>query len=120
MLRLLGLLFVGLGFIGILLPLVPTTPFLLLAAMCFAKSSPAMHAKLMNNPIFGPILQDWEDKRCVSPQIKIVAITSVVVFAGFSVLFVLPGATMKSIGLLIIAISIFAILRIPTCPNDPQ
>ena len=118
MLRLLGCLFVVLGFIGIILPLVPTTPFLILAGMCFAKSSPAMHKKLMESPMFGPILQDWEEKRCISPQVKMVAISSVVVFAGFSVLFVIPNMIGKLVGVAIIVTSIAVILRIPTCPQD--
>lgn len=55
----LGWLSVGLGVIGIFLPILPTTPFLLLAAACFARSSPRFHAWLVNHPRLGPWIRDF-------------------------------------------------------------
>ncbi len=51
--------FVALGIIGALLPLMPTTIFLILAAGCFARSSPRLEAKLLDHPRFGPSLRAW-------------------------------------------------------------
>ncbi len=71
---LLGLLFVILGAIGVLLPLLPTTPFMILALALFARSSPRFHDWLYHHRLFGPPLQAWEQNGSVSPQVKGVAI----------------------------------------------
>lgn len=78
----LGIIFLALGAVGVLLPLLPTTPFVLLAAACFAKSSPAWHAWLLKSRIFGPMLLEWEQNRCVSLQVKTLAITVIVCIGG--------------------------------------
>ena len=70
----LALAFVGLGSLGVVLPLVPTTPFLLLAAACASRSSPALHAWLYSHPRFGPLLRDWRDHRAIRPRAKITAL----------------------------------------------
>jgi len=67
----LGWLFVLLGLIGVLLPVLPTTPFMIVAAALFAKSSPRFHQMLLNNRWFGDILRDWEERHVVSRKIKI-------------------------------------------------
>lgn len=56
---LLGWCSVSLGIVGIFLPLIPTTPFLLLAAWCFSRSSPTFHNWLMTHPKLGPIITTW-------------------------------------------------------------
>ena len=78
-----GWLCVVLGLIGLLLPLVPTTPFLLLAAACFLRSSPAMHARLLAHPRFGPYLEQWRRDHSVPPAAKRRAYLLVVM--GFAV-----------------------------------
>ncbi|MCY4044968.1 MAG: YbaN family protein [Cellvibrionales bacterium] len=115
MLKIIGYFFLVLALIGILLPLLPTTPFLLVAAMCFAKSSPELHQKLMNHKVFGPILRDWEEKRCINCKVKILAISSVTFFTGISVIFMLTNLYAKGLGILVILIAIAVILKIPTC-----
>ena len=79
----LGWLCVILGAIGAFLPILPTTPFLILALVCFSKSSPRFHKMLLNNKWFGPILQEWEKNKTVSRQVKLRAM--VLVIASFSI-----------------------------------
>lgn len=66
-----GLISVALGTLGIFLPLLPTTPFLLLAAACFAKSSKKFHSLLLNHRVFGKIIRDYSEKRGLPLKTKI-------------------------------------------------
>jgi uncharacterized protein len=68
-----GGLSMSLGVVGLVLPLLPTTPFVILAAWCFARSSPRLRAKLVNSRMFGPSLQDWQRERAIARRAKISA-----------------------------------------------
>ena len=70
LLVILGWLFIVLGIIGVILPVFPTTPFLIVALAIFSKSSPRFHQMLLNNVWFGPVLKQWEDKKSLSRKIK--------------------------------------------------
>ncbi|MEE4450558.1 YbaN family protein [Novosphingobium resinovorum] len=63
---LLGFLCVGLGFVGAFLPVMPTTIFMILAAGCFARSSPRLEAWLFDHPRFGPALRAWRTEGAIS------------------------------------------------------
>lgn len=65
-----GLTALGLGLIGVFLPLLPTVPFMLLAAFCFARSSDRLHGWLVNHPTFGPPIQDWNRSGAISLRAK--------------------------------------------------
>jgi uncharacterized membrane protein YbaN (DUF454 family) len=69
----LGLVFVGLGFVGALLPLMPTTVFLILAVGCFARSSPRLEAWLLNHARFGPTLRAWRANGAIGRRAKALA-----------------------------------------------
>ncbi len=78
MLKIVGLFFVGLAMLGVVLPVLPTTPFLLVAAYCFAKSSPFLYKKLLNNKIFGPLIYNWQHYRCIEKRAKYIALLTMV------------------------------------------
>ena len=74
-----GWFFMALGLIGIALPLLPTTPFLLLAAVCFSKGSEQIYCWLINHPTLGPPVINWREKRAITRRSKIVATLSMLV-----------------------------------------
>jgi uncharacterized membrane protein YbaN (DUF454 family) len=65
----------GLGFIGVFIPILPTTPFLILAAFLFSKSSPRFHAWLMSIPVAGDGVRDWQANRTIKPKAKILCVS---------------------------------------------
>ena len=85
LLVILGWFFIVLGAIGVVLPILPTTPFLIVALALFAKSSPRFHQMLLNNVWFGPDLKQWEDKRTLSRKTKYKAYFLIVITFSISV-----------------------------------
>jgi len=69
----LGWMALGLGVVGAFLPLLPTTPFVLLAAFCFARSSPRLHSWLAHHPTFGPMIEAWARHGAIPRRAKRVA-----------------------------------------------
>lgn len=115
MIRLLGFVFLALALIGVFLPLLPTTPFVLLAAGCFAQSSERMHRWILANPTFGPMVRDWEQKRCVTCRVKTVAIASMVVVGGISVFLALDTLAWRLAGAALLLTGSLVVLRLKTC-----
>ena len=113
---LIGILFVVLGAAGAVLPLLPTTPFILVAAWCFARSSPRLHRWLLSSKLFGPILRDWEAHRCVPLRAKIVALVMMVGVGGTSLVFAVPAGWPRWGGLALISIGCIVLLSLRTCP----
>lgn len=72
---------------GVFLPLLPTTPFVLLTSWCLVRSSPRLDARLRANRLLGPILDDWERERALRPAVKRIALIGVTLGLGFSLAF---------------------------------
>ena len=109
-----GLLSLAIGIIGIVLPLVPTTPLVLLAAYCFARSSERLHGWLVNHPRLGRYIRDFESGRGIPRRAKILAVVlSAAAFGyGFSLL---AGNAVASTVLALIAVwAMTTILRVPS------
>lgn len=115
MMRVLGFVFLGLALLGIFLPLLPTTPFVLLAAGCFAQSSERMHRWILGNPTFGPMVRAWEEKRCVSCRVKLIAISSMVVVGGSSIFFALDSTGWRVAGAALLLIGSLVVGKLETC-----
>ena len=103
-----------LGAIGIVLPVLPTTPFLLAAAACYYKSSPRMHKWLLNNRWFGEYIKNYKEGRGLTLKAKITAIIILWITIGFSAFFMIDILAVQLI-LLVIAIAVSThIIRLPT------
>ncbi|HWL46721.1 MAG TPA: YbaN family protein [Sphingomonadaceae bacterium] len=88
-----GFVALALAGLGVVLPLLPTVPFVILAAWCFARSSPATERRLLAHPRFGPPLRLWREKRAISPTAKRAALLAFGVSAALAaVLAPLPWA----------------------------
>jgi len=116
--RTFGFLFLAVGTAGIFLPLLPTTPFVLLAAALFARSSEKWHRWILANGTFGPMIRDWERKRCVSCRVKAVAIASMLGVGGYSVFFVVESVAIRVIGGALVAVGMVTVLMLQTCGKN--
>jgi uncharacterized membrane protein YbaN (DUF454 family) len=84
----LGLLSVALGIIGIFLPILPTVPFMLLAAFFFARSNPAWERRILDHPRFGPPIVAWRERGAIGRRAKGAALLALAASATFGLLMV--------------------------------
>lgn len=84
----LGLLSVGLGVVGMFLPILPTTPFLLLAAYCFVRSNRRLYDKLLSHKVLGPYISDFMLHKTIPKKVKAVSILTLWITIAVSVLLV--------------------------------
>lgn len=96
-----GTLFTGMGLLGIFLPLLPTTPFLLLAAACYARSSKRFYCQLLTNRWFGDYIRNYEEGNGISLKAKLITILLLWVSIILSITFVLSDFLLRSIFILI-------------------
>lgn len=113
----LGTVLTALAAVGAFLPVLPTTPFLILAAACFVRSSPTFHARLLENRVFGPYLKQWEKDHTIPMEAKRKAYGLILVTFGVSIFVV--GATALRIMLVVIALALCALLAwLPTTESE--
>ncbi len=113
LLKIIGIIFVVLATLGVFLPLLPTTPFLLVASVCFAKSSPKLYKQLNNNKVFGPLIRNWEETRSIPKKGKAIALVSMFVTMSYSMIILKPWYLKLLLIVLMIGPVIF-IYRLPT------
>lgn len=106
-----GIIATGCGIAGIVLPLVPTTPFFLLAAFAFARSSPRFHDWLLNHPRFGPAIRDWQREGAISRKAKRLAIVAIVATFVLSLLLGVPVWLLAVQGAVLLAVCVFILTR---------
>lgn len=111
-----GWLAILLGVIGIVLPLLPTTPFILLAAGCFAKSSPKFHQWLIKHPFFGPLINSYKGDRCIPQDVKIKAIIFIWITLSLSI-FLLDITWLR---IIIFLLGIVLTTMLWRTPNPPK
>jgi uncharacterized membrane protein YbaN (DUF454 family) len=111
----LGWVSVGLGVMGAVLPLLPTTPFLLLAAACFARSSAAVHDWLLDHPRLGPPILHWREHRAISRSAKRLAMLSIAASFGISLLIGVPLWALGLQAATLSAVTAFILTR----PDEP-
>ncbi|MDC5703660.1 YbaN family protein [Vibrio europaeus] len=107
-----GVLSLILGFIGIFLPLLPTTPFILLASACFMRSSPKFHRWLHQHKIFGPILTNWHQNGSVTAKVKKRGVICILISFAFSI-WVVPHFWLKIALVLMLIILLSWFIRLP-------
>jgi len=108
----------SLGVIGIFVPLLPTTPFLLLASACFLRSSDSLYNWLIHHRLFGNYIRCYQQFRAISIKAKVITIMLLWTFIGYSVLFIVNVLWLRIL-LLIIAAGVTAhILRLRTLTKD--
>ncbi|MRI33078.1 hypothetical protein EOPP23_08790 [Endozoicomonas sp. OPT23] len=112
-----GILSLVAGVIGIFLPLLPTTPFLLLSAFCFARSSEKLHQWLLNHPYFGRVLSNWEKHRGMEAKHKKRALIFTTISFAVSIYF----APLLAVKIMLVVMSVCVltgISRMRTLPVD--
>ncbi|HXH32309.1 MAG TPA: YbaN family protein [Bacteriovoracaceae bacterium] len=102
----------ALGFVGAFLPIIPTTPFLILSAFLFSKSSPRLHAWMLTLPIAGEGIRDWQSSRVIRPRAKVLAASMILL----SVVLIwksqnIPLIVQASVTALLISVMLFVITR---------
>ncbi len=107
-----GIAFVGLAILGVVLPILPTTPFLLVAAACFAKSSPSMQQKLLASKTFGPLIHEWQQHRSIPRKAKRVALLTIIFSVVWSI-FILSDLMLTLLVVLLVIGPFVFLWRLP-------
>ncbi|ROH75916.1 DUF454 family protein [Lonsdalea populi] len=113
----LGWLAVVLATLGVVLPLLPTTPFLLLAAWCFARSSPRFHYWLLHRSWFGGYLRHWQQHRALPPGVKAKAVMAIVATFAASI-WMVNILWVRGLLLVIMACLLIFMLRLPVVDRE--
>ena len=109
-----------LGLLGIPLPVLPSTPFILLSAWFFARSSDKWHQRLLQSELFGPMIHNWESNRCITRRSKAVAVLAMLVAGGASIGLAMESVEMRLLTAALLAIGCTTVLSIKSCPENRE
>jgi uncharacterized protein len=113
----LGWFAVGLAVLGVFLPLLPTTPFLLVAAWAFGRSSERLRLWLYESRLFGPLLQNWQKHGAIPIWAKVMAVTAMAAaFYGLSQRETIPDWALALTGVILLTVAVW----ITTRPSEPK
>ena len=101
----------GIGIVGIVIPLLPTTPFLILAAYCFSRGSRRLHDWLLNHRTLGPPIRDWREHRSISGKAKFTAMIAIALIFALSVFLAAPGWALALQGMILGGVVLFLLTR---------
>ena len=111
-----GIVFLAIGAIGVVLPILPTTPFLLAAAYCFTRSSHRLHRWLHHHPTFGPLINNWNQYGSIDRRSKRIAIVVILLTPMITLMVGAPWWALASQLLILGAAATFILTR----PDPPQ
>ncbi len=108
----LGWLSIGLAIVGVLLPVLPTAPFLILAVWAFSRSSPALAEKIRSHKTFGPVIRQWQDHGLIPVKAKIAAVVMMSITGTFLLLYS-PAPLWLGIGVCVtmVLVAIYVVSR---------
>ena len=106
-----GWLSLGAGLVGVVVPLLPTTPFLLLAAFCFQRGSERIHKWLVEHPRFGPPIRDWRERGAISTRAKRNAMIALVLVFAISLLLGVGWQVLAIQAVALTAVAVFILTR---------
>jgi uncharacterized membrane protein YbaN (DUF454 family) len=116
-LRIVGTISLVLGLLGIVLPVLPTTPFLLLTAYCYLRSAPNWHKRLLESKHLGPYIRNFQENKCIPLRIKVYAISMLWITITLSAVF---AVSLWWVRLLLFAIAIGVTWHILSYPSNSQ
>lgn len=105
-LTIIGLLSLGLGVAGIFLPLLPTTPLLLLAAWCFIRSSSRLYDWLLNHPYLGEYIRNFRENKAIPLRVKVVSVAMIWLTIGYCIVAVVEEYWWAQVAMLALAVAI--------------
>lgn len=113
-----GTVFLALGTVGVFLPILPTTPFLLLAAACYYKGSKRLHNWLLNNKWFGDYIRNYREGKGITLKSKIFAVTLLWITISYSAIFAVNILLVQLILLIIAIVVSIHIITLPTLKSS--
>ena len=112
-----GLICMALGFLGVFLPILPTTPFMILAAFCFSKSSRRLHNWLLERPHIGKLILDWQNDGVIRKKAKVASTLVIVPLFSYTLIFVQVSVFVK---VLVVLIGLGVLCFIWSRPSTPK
>lgn len=101
----------GLGAVGVVLPVMPTVPFLLVAVWCFSRSSPALRARILAHPTYGPPIRAWVERGAIRKTAKVWAILAMASGIGIAFLLGMPVWVVGTQAAICLAVASFVVTR---------